>query len=272
MYRSIVVILTLMFVTAASLHYSWAQQAELLKCAGSRTATYIVSPLAKEFKKADVIVIGGHTGDGFRRLFENQTDIVMASRKAKDKEKEKAKTLGIELVENKIGYSPIMIAINPENQVDSLTIDQIKGIFTGKIKNWDAVGGKAAAIEVFALDDPSSGTVAIFKNKALGGGDFTDQSIRVSRLTTALKALAKRPNAIAFCRPGDMNYHNEQNYGDVKIIGLSLSQDGAVYTPDENYGVTGDYPLNRAIYLYYDKKDDNPLVKEFCQFCVSNAN
>lgn len=272
MYRTVAVIFTLVVFTVAVCPHSWAQQSQLLKCAGSRTATYIVSPLAKDFKKADVIVIGGHSGDGFRRLFENQTDIVMASRKVKDKEKEKAKTLGIELVENKIGYSPIMIAINPENQVDSLTIDQIKGIFTGKIKNWDAAGGKAATIEVFALDDPSSGTVANFKQKALGGEDFAAKSIRVSRLTTALKAVAKRADAITFCRPGDMNYHNKQNYGDVKIIGLRLSEDGEVYAPDENYGVTGDYPLNRAIYLYYDKKDDNPLVKEFCQFCVSKTN
>jgi phosphate transport system substrate-binding protein len=246
--------------------------ADLLKCAGSRTATHVVEPLAKSFDKADVIVIGGHTGDGFKRLFADQTDIVMASRRVKEKEKAKARESGIELVENQIGYSPIMIAVSPANSIDSLTLDEVKAVFTGAIRNWKQLGGDEETIEVLALDDPSSGTVAMFREKALGGGEFYDESIRVARLTTALKAVAKRPYSICFCRPGDMKYHKDQGGGGIKILGLRSGPEADVHTPDEKYRVTEDYPLNRPLFLYYDKKADNPLIKEFCDYCVSETN
>jgi phosphate transport system substrate-binding protein len=157
-----------------------------------------------------------------------------------------------------------MIAVNPANSVDSLTLDEVKAIFNGAIRNWKQLGGDEETIEVLALDDPSSGIVALFREKALGGGDFYDKSM--------LKAVAKRPYAICFCRPGDMKYHKDQGGGGIKILGLRSGPEADVHTPDEKYRVTENYPLNRPLFLYYDKKTDNPLIKEFCDYCVSETN
>jgi ABC-type phosphate transport system substrate-binding protein len=66
-----------------------------------------------------------------------------------------------------------------------------------------------------------------------------------------------------------MQYHQTHSQGAIKILGLKAGRDGQVYTPDKKYGVTGDYPLNRGLFLYYDKNAKDPLIKDFVEYCVA---
>lgn len=45
-----------------------------------------------------------------------------------------------------IGLDGFVFLINEQNPVKSLTLDQIRGIYTGKITNWKEVGGDDAKI------------------------------------------------------------------------------------------------------------------------------
>jgi len=56
--------------------------------------------------------------------------------------------------------------------IDSLTRDEIRDIFTGKIKNWSELGGDDQPIVVINREK-SSGTRAAFGSLALGGDVFT---------------------------------------------------------------------------------------------------
>ncbi len=58
---------------------------------------------------------------------------------------------------------------NPVGQ--SLTSEQVKGVFSGNITNWSAVGGSPATIRV--INRPNiSGTYQVFQQEVLGGGNF----------------------------------------------------------------------------------------------------
>ena len=59
-------------------------------------------------------------------------DIGMASRELKDSE-------SAELTGTQIALDGIAIIVNPENTIDDLTSDQIKGIYTGETTEWSGV-------------------------------------------------------------------------------------------------------------------------------------
>ena len=64
---------------------------------------------------------------------EGTCDIGMASRDLKDSELERG------LKETQIAMDGITVIISHENPVDSLTVEQIKDIYTGQAKTWDFI-------------------------------------------------------------------------------------------------------------------------------------
>jgi phosphate transport system substrate-binding protein len=80
------------------------------------------------------------SGKGVKALLEGKVTLAGASR-ALEAEEKKQKLIG-----QAIGYDAIALFVHKSNPVKDLTKEQVKGIFTGKIKNWKEVGGKDAPI------------------------------------------------------------------------------------------------------------------------------
>jgi len=112
---------------------------------GSDTMVHLASTWAEEFMKAnpniEVSVTGGGSGTGIAALLNGTTDICAASRKMKQKEYDLAKEKDIEAVEHVVARDGIAVVVNPGNEIDSLTQEQIGKIYTGAITNWNQVGG-----------------------------------------------------------------------------------------------------------------------------------
>lgn len=70
-----------------------------------------------------------------------------------------------------IGKDAIAVIVNAKNPVKSLSTDQLKGIFTGKIKNWSEVGGVDKPIAVLVVKEGSA-TRKVFQKVVLGGGEY----------------------------------------------------------------------------------------------------
>jgi len=82
------------------------------------------------------------SGKGIKALLEGKVTLAGASRTLEADEK-RQKLLG-----HVIGYDAIAVFVNKSNPVANLTKAQLKGIYTGEIKNWKDVGGKDAPIAV----------------------------------------------------------------------------------------------------------------------------
>lgn len=104
--------------------------------AGARTSFETKTGI--KFKSVDM----SGSGKGIQAVFEGKATLAGASRSLKADEKAK-KLLG-----TVIGYDAIAVFVHQNNPVQNLTKEQIKGIFTGEIKNWKEVGGKNAPINV----------------------------------------------------------------------------------------------------------------------------
>jgi len=105
-------------------------------------------------------VQGGGLSVGIKSVQQGTADIGMSSKELSPEEKGNLK-------EFMIGKDGIVIAVNTENSVSDLTLDQVKGIFSGKITNWKDVGGSDATVNVITREE-GSGTRKAFEEIVMG--------------------------------------------------------------------------------------------------------
>jgi phosphate transport system substrate-binding protein len=89
----------------------------------------------------DVMVQGGGSGAGIAALLQGTADIGMASRELSDKERQYAARQGLAVRAFAVALDGITVVVHADNPVEVLTIEQLRGIFTGSIQNWQDVGG-----------------------------------------------------------------------------------------------------------------------------------
>jgi phosphate transport system substrate-binding protein len=77
-------------------------------------------------------------------------------------------TLAMGIQATLIGTDTIALVVNEKNPVTELTLAQLRGIFTGRIKNWKEVGGQDLEIRPMVVGRESA-TRTVFRVLALGG-------------------------------------------------------------------------------------------------------
>lgn len=80
-------------------------------------------------------------------------------------------------------YDVLTAIVNSENPVKSVTSDQLKDIFSGKIKNWKKVGGEDLPINVYIVGKESA-TRDVFKKNILKDKEYSvdSQTIRPDKI------------------------------------------------------------------------------------------
>ena len=121
--------------------------------AGSTSVQPLSEELAAVFMDENegitVEVQGGGSGQGMKAIQEKIADFGALSRNVKDEEKSAV------VKEYVIAKDGVAVIVNPESKVENLTIEQIKKIYTGEIKNWSEVGGEDAPIVVVSREEGS---------------------------------------------------------------------------------------------------------------------
>jgi phosphate transport system substrate-binding protein len=98
----------------------------------------------------------------YERLLSGSVDIYFGAVPSKEQQ-EMAKKDGKELVMTPIGKEAFVFFVNPNNKVNSLTASEIKGIYSGKIKNWSEVAGENKKIIAFQRPENSGSQTLLEK-------------------------------------------------------------------------------------------------------------
>ena len=105
--------------------------------AGSSSVTPVMEKLKEAYaalnSKAEIEIQESDSTTGMQTAIDGTCDIGMASRELKDSEKE----AGLEAVV--IAMDGIAVIVNNANTTTALTMEQIKGIFTGEITAWNEI-------------------------------------------------------------------------------------------------------------------------------------
>jgi phosphate transport system substrate-binding protein len=174
-----------------------------LKIAGGTAHIPVMKEAAKRimtrYRDIVITVAGGGSGVGIKQVGEGLVDIGNSGRKPKPEEIERYNLKIYQWAIDGVG-----LVVNPKNPVQSISKEQLKEIFSGKIDNWAALGGTDRAITVYTRDE-ASGTRAVFWNIALDKGDISTKALFVPSNGAMKTAVANDPYAIGYVSVGHMD-------------------------------------------------------------------
>jgi phosphate transport system substrate-binding protein len=135
-------------------------------------------------------VAGGGSGTGINGARDRTINIGMTSRELRDSDNARS------LMVIPIALDAVAIIVHPNNPISNLTEEQLKGIFTGDITNWNQVGGNNAAI-IVQTRETGSGTLSTFTELL---GNITVVGTATPHASAGLlnQAVAANVNAIGF--------------------------------------------------------------------------
>lgn len=225
---------------------------ETIENKGSDTIVNLALAWAEAYQKGNIkvqiSVTGGGSGTGIASLINGTVDIANASRRIKPEERESAEGNGILPTEFVIARDAIAIIVNMENPVDTLTIDQLSDIYSGKINNWFEVGGEDRPI-VRLSRETNSGTHVYFLENVLRKGNKEDKTL-FSMDTLLLPSsegisveIRQNPNAIGY---DGLGYVTE----DLKVIAVAESASSEFILPSAETVNRMLYPIARDLYMY----------------------
>lgn len=110
------------------------------------------------------------THQAYVKLINDEVDFIIVAGPSEDA-LELAKQKGVELEITPVVHEAFVFFVSAENGVDSLTQEQIVGIYTGKITNWKEVGGVDKEIKAFQRPENSGSQTGmlelVMKNKKM---------------------------------------------------------------------------------------------------------
>lgn len=206
------------------------------------------------------------SNNGIDHFLSGKVDIANSSRKLTPEEYERAKQQGINPIEVIIANDALCIITHPRLGVDSLSVDQIRKIYAGKIKNWKEVGGPDASITCYGRNS-LSGTRDYFEKSIIGTNSHSDLFIRETT-QDIIEILRKDAYGIGYAGVGNLTLEDGKPISDVWVMNIYSEDFPAVSPFERSKVISGEYLLSRPLYQYFNGIPTGEVMR-FLQFQIS---
>ncbi len=218
---------------------------------GSTTVLPVMQKAAESFMAVNpgisLVISGGGSGNGIKALMEKQCDVAMSSRDMKQNERAAAEKKGVAPVRIPVAVDAIVPVVNPANAVSNLSLEELAGIFSGKIRNWKEVGGSDSPIVVVSRDT-SSGTFECWQELIMKKDRVTPKALMQASNGTVVQTVAKNKNAIGYIGLG---------YLDRSVKGLRVANvEASAATALERK-----WPVARELYIFTNGEPGGEIKK-----------
>lgn len=240
------------------------QAADKIRISGSTSVLPIVAEVSKQYRalhpQLKLLVSGGGSGAGVADISKGASEIAMVSRDLSSHEKQRLQNKVRQVA---VARDAVAVAISSEVYeagVRQLSLEQIAGIYRGKIKNWQQVGGPDARILVIDKE-PSRGTRHVFAKVVLGSAKARapGASIVTGSNNEEQAAIANSAQAIGMLSNAWLN-------DDVRAV--AVGEPGRAVLPTRQNIADGSYPIQRNLNLLL-VKEPNPRVAAFVDYLLS---
>ncbi len=207
--------------------------------------------LAEHFKierpRITVDVQGGGSSAGIQACINKTVDIGMSSRELKGEE--------LVLTQTVICHDGIALVVHPRNPTKDISLEKIRDIYSGRIRNWKELGWIDRNIDCVTREE-GSGTRGAFEELVMGNSSI-DDSIMVQDSNGSVKeVVATDPYAIGYISLGVV---------DSKVRALSV---GGI-APTTKDILAKKYRIVRP-FLYLTSGEPGGNAKLFIDFVLSN--
>lgn len=201
-------------------------------------------------------IVYSNTHPAYLKLIDNETDLIIVTEPSSD-ETSYAKAKNVELEVTKVVNEGFTFFVNKNNKVDTLTMDQIVSIYSGKVTNWKEVGGSDEEIIAYQRNTNSGSQTALLNlvMKGVEPKEFTEKENVDLGMAGIVDYVADYNNGqgaigFGFYYYANVMYKND-NLKYIKVNGVE---------PNETTIKNGSYPIRSAYYIVTRKNDDNENV------------
>jgi len=223
---------------------------------GSSTVAPVASEIAKRYETQNpqvrIDVQTGGSSRGIADVRQSVADIGMVSRAAKPEDK------GLQF--HTIAKDGVVMIVHRDNPIRKLTRQQIIDLYTGKINNWQAVGGKSSPITVVNKAAGRS-TLEVFAEHFQLKPSQIKADVVIGDNEQGIKTVAGNPLAIGYVSVGAAGVNVKQGTP-IKVLPLDGIQANAKTVRE------GSFPLSRPLNLI-TKGTLNPQQQKFIEFAQS---
>ena len=229
---------------APALAKAWAAQ-QGWRFEGQDTPALDESRLRFDTPKGPLVVdvLAHGTSTGFAALRDGDCDLWMASRAVREEEVQDAALIGPLYEagsEHVIALDGLSVIVHPANPLTALTVEQVRALFSGRVRDWSQLGGAPGPVRLHARDD-RSGTFDTFKSMVMGDVPLSPAATRYESTEQLAAAVAADPQAVCFVGLAGVG----------RAKPLALSERGTVPMAPTTLSVaTEDYVLSRRLFLY----------------------
>ena len=231
-----------------------------VNCSGATSFQKLVESAATKFEDAypdvTVAITGGGSGQGLSDVKDGKAQIGRSDVFAE--EKLEAADVA-KLVDNTVAVVGMGPIVNSSVDVDGLTTEQLKGIFTGSITDWSEVGGTAGKIQVIERK-AGSGTRATFEAAVLAGEKAPDTFAPVAEEDSSGTVVEKIQ-----ATEGSISYLAFSYFDDTKFKALKV--DGV--EPTAENVCNGDFNIWAYEHMY-TAADADEATQAFIDFMLSD--
>ena len=210
--------------------------------------------------------------DALDSLFHNKVDLIIISHDLTPEQKKSLKKIGRGYRTKMIAVDAIAVIVNKQNDIDELSMEDLRDIFTGKVKRWGEVFPtklKNDTIKVM-FDGSGTGVVHYMKDKFLDGKEFGPNVYARGSSAEVFNAVETYKNVIGFIGvswitsdlksaevPIEQKYEDLKTKNEVSVIDFTdrikvmpVRDDDKIegVKPYQAHINSGDYPLVRTIW------------------------
>jgi len=199
---------------------------------------------------------GGGATKGIRKTASGETDFGGSCRYRIDGHPKEA---AVEL--KPVAWDALVVIAHKDNPVQDITLDQIRGMYLGKIKNWKELGGSDKPIKLYTRNGKSSGVGRTIRKLVFANYDQKFTSYKSVKSSGPLeKAVEKDVDAIGIT---GISSARKRNVKFLKLEGKEATFDNIK---------KGEYLLYRPLYLAIQLSGKNlEEVNKFYSFTHSPA-
>ena len=183
---------------------------------------------------------------GYKAIVDGTADVFFSAGPSKEQQAY-AEAQGVELEFVPIGREAFVFIVNAANPVESLTMDELRGIYAGRIRNFSEVGGVHRPINPV--------------RRLAGSGSQTAMEAFMKGEEMKPSPLAIFGRSIGF----SFRYYVEGIVGNAAVKMISVN---GVYPSKENIR-NGSYPLVSEFYAIKRKDDTNPNIQLLLDYILS---
>ena len=229
-------------------------------CSGATSFQPLVEAAANDFMDANanvnITISGGGSGQGLSDVKDGKAQIGRSDVFAEEK---LDASDAANLVDNTVAVVGMGPIVNSNVDVDDLTLDQLKGIFTGSITDWSEVGGTAGKIQVIERK-AGSGTRATFEAAVLAGEKAPDTFAPVAEEDSSGTVVEKIQ-----ATEGSISYLAFSYFDDTKFKALKV--DGV--EPTSENVESGDFKIWSYEHMYVASDADEATLA-FIDYMLSD--